>query len=212
MRSWMSDAGRGTSRVDSQRRPGAPWWGWTPITSGFGTRATTSPARAGWRGPPRRCRFGTAPVDGRDEPVLRRGGPETVQEIARVTRRRLVLGLLNRNSLLWREKGEDPIGARTRGPGGIARRSLRASLGGRSWPWCATCGSRRVWPRRAASPAGHVRVHPPHHVPPMLLQPSAELRPHTRVERLLDPTVRRLGGSSQRFRAFRRRGHHAGVK
>lgn len=34
--------------------------------------------------------------------------PRAIREIARVCRRRFVLGLLHRHSLLWREKGRDP--------------------------------------------------------------------------------------------------------
>jgi SAM-dependent methyltransferase len=49
-------------------------------------------------------------------------------EMARVTRRRLVVGLLNRHSLLWREKG--------RGPGSCAYRGAR---------WHTPAEARDLW-------------------------------------------------------------------
>jgi len=55
--------------------------------------------------------------------------PRAIAEIARVTRRRFVLGLLNRHSLLWREKGRDGGQGAYRGAHWHTPDELRPALG-----------------------------------------------------------------------------------
>lgn len=55
--------------------------------------------------------------------------PRAIAEIARVTRRRFVLGLLNRHSLLWREKGRNGGQGAYRGAHWHTPDELRPALG-----------------------------------------------------------------------------------